>query len=63
MIKIGVTGSLASGKTTVAKMFAGGNYPLFNADIAVRRIIKKIPLKTKYIINSSLKIKKILKKN
>ena len=32
MIKIGVTGSLASGKSTVAKFISRGKYPLFNAD-------------------------------
>ena len=40
MIKIGITGSLASGKTTVAKMFSRGKYPLFNADTVVRKIYK-----------------------
>ncbi len=62
MIKIGVTGSLASGKTTVAKMFAGGNYPLFNADIAVRRIYKKNTFKNKVYNKFKLKNKKNIKK-
>ena len=38
MIKIGVTGSLASGKTTAAQMFSRGKYPLFNADKVVRKV-------------------------
>ena len=38
MIKIGITGSLASGKSTVAKMISSGKYPLFNADRAVKKI-------------------------
>ena len=38
MIKIGITGSLASGKSTVAKMISSGKYPLYNADIAVKKI-------------------------
>ena len=41
MIKLGITGSLASGKTTVARMFSRGKYPLFNADIVVKKIYKK----------------------
>ena len=41
MIKIGITGSLASGKTTVARMFSRGKYPLFNADKEVKKIYKK----------------------
>ena len=48
MIKIGITGSLASGKSTVAKIISKGKYPLFSADKAVKelylnkRFIKKI---------------------
>ena len=61
MIKIGVTGSLASGKTTVAKMFAGRNYPLFNADIAVRKIYKKKIFKNKVYNKFKLKNKKNIK--
>jgi dephospho-CoA kinase len=41
MIKIGVTGSLASGKTTVAKIIKKGNFPYFNADNCVRNLYKK----------------------
>ena len=47
MIKIGITGSLASGKTTVAKMFSRGKYPLFNADTVVRKIYKTNIFKNK----------------
>ena len=61
MIKIGVTGSLASGKTTVAKMFAGRNYPLFNADIAVRKIYEKNIFKNKVYNKFKLKNKKNIK--
>ena len=38
MIKIGITGSIASGKTTVAKMFSNQKYPLFIADKEVKKI-------------------------
>ena len=61
MIKIGITGSLASGKTTVAKMFAGRNYPLFNADIAVRKIYEKNIFKNKVYNKFKLKNKKNIK--
>ena len=40
MIKIGITGSIASGKTTVAKLLAGKKCSLFNADDEVRSIYK-----------------------
>ena len=36
MIKIGITGSLASGKSTVAKIISSGKYPLYDADRAVQ---------------------------
>jgi len=32
---IGITGSIASGKTTVAHLIAGKKYPLFSADMVV----------------------------
>ena len=38
MIKIGITGSVASGKSTVAKILSRGIYPIFSAD----KIVKKI---------------------
>ena len=38
MIKIGITGSLASGKSTVAKIIASKKYPLFDADKVVKQI-------------------------
>ena len=36
MIKIGITGSLASGKTTASKILSLKNGPLFSADKAVK---------------------------
>ena len=38
---IGITGSIASGKTTVAHLMAGKKYPLFSADKAVSNLYKK----------------------
>jgi len=41
MIKIGITGSVSSGKTTFAKMIAKKKYPIFSADRAVVKLYKK----------------------
>ena len=38
---IGITGSIASGKTTVAHLMAKKKYPLFSADIVVSNLYKK----------------------
>ncbi len=37
-MKIGITGSLSSGKSTVAKMLSKGLGPIFNADIEVKKL-------------------------
>ena len=71
MIKIGITGSLASGKTTVAKIFAARKFPLFNADHEVKKIYKqkifkkKISKKFKFknLKNIKSEMKKIISKN
>ena len=48
MIKIGVTGLLSSGKTTVSKILSKKKYPVFSADKEVKKVytnlsfIKKI---------------------
>ena len=44
MIKIGITGSLASGKTTASKIIASKRGPLFSAD----RVVKKLYLKNNF---------------
>ena len=69
MIKIGITGSLASGKTTVARMFSRGKYPIFNADTEVailykkdKKIFKKLKkLFPKYIFSFPTKKSEIIK--
>ena len=65
MIKIGITGSLSSGKSTVAKLISKGRYPVFNADRIVanlykrRDFIKKI--KRKFNIKNQKNIKEEIK--
>ena len=62
MIKIGVTGSLASGKSTVAKIISRGRHPLFDADKVVKNLYKKRKfikkIKKKFSIKKSKNIKK-----
>ena len=41
MIKIGITGSLASGKTTASKIISKGRGPLFSADQEVKKLYSK----------------------
>ena len=40
MLKIGITGTIASGKTTAAHLMAGKKYPLFSADKIVSDLYK-----------------------
>ena len=61
MIKIGVTGSIASGKTTVARMLSGRKHPLFDADKEVKKIYKKNSFKNKICKEFKLKNKKNIK--
>ena len=41
MYKIGITGSIGTGKTTIANMFAMFNIPKFDADKEIRNILSK----------------------
>jgi dephospho-CoA kinase len=58
---IGITGSIASGKTTVAHLMAGKKYPLFSADEAVSNLYKKKAfikaIVKKFKLNQNKKIK------
>lgn len=64
MYKIGITGSIGTGKTTVADMFAIFNIPIFNADNEIRKILtrKEIKKKLKNIWPEILKENSIDKK-
>ena len=65
MTKIGITGSLSSGKSTVAKLMSKGRYPVFNADRTVANLYKKRDfikkIKKKFDIKNSKNIKKEIK--
>ena len=55
MIKVGITGSLASGKTTASKILSNRRVPLFSADLVVKDLYKN--KKFKYLISKKFKIK------
>ena len=55
MIKIGITGSLASGKTTASKMLSFKRGPLFSADKAVKELYQNKNFKS--LIGKRFKIK------
>ena len=65
MIKIGITGSLASGKTTASKMLSFRRGPLFSADKAVKELYRNKNFKSligkKFKIKNNNQIKKYLK--
>jgi dephospho-CoA kinase len=62
---IGITGSIASGKTTVAHLMAKKKYPLFSADIVVSNLYKKKKFNAilikKFKLNNKKKIKHQIK--
>tara|TARA_B100002051_G_C16735119_1_gene640771 strand:+ start:2349 stop:2915 length:567 start_codon:yes stop_codon:yes gene_type:complete len=62
MIKIGVTGSIASGKSTFAKLLSQRKHPIFNADKEVNDLYKKNFFKNKIKNIFNLKDKKNIKK-
>lgn len=47
MYKIGITGSIGTGKTTIASMFAKFNIPIFDADKEIKKILAKKQIKKK----------------
>jgi len=64
-MKIGITGSLASGKTTASKILSTGKGAFFSADAVVKKLyknnnFKKVVIKN-FNLKNSLNIKKLLK--
>ena len=55
MIRIGLTGSIATGKTTASKIISRRRGPLFSADDVVKKLYKKTNFKK--IVVKKLKIK------
>jgi dephospho-CoA kinase len=47
MYKIGITGSIGTGKTTIANVFALFKIPIFDADREIKKILKKKEIKQK----------------
>ena len=66
MLKIGITGSLASGKTTASRILSKKYGPLFSADKAVKELYKSPKFKSfvsrKFKIINNNKLKNNLKK-
>ena len=66
MIKIGITGSLASGKTTASQILSHRRGPLFSADKVIKKLYKdknfKNLLSKKFNIKNDNFIKKNIKK-
>ena len=66
MIKIGITGSIASGKTTASKILSSKKSPLFSADAVVKSLYEKKSfinsISKKFQIKRKNNFKKILKK-
>ena len=62
MIKIGITGSIASGKTSACKIVSQRKFPLFSADIAVQKLYKKKVLRNLLLKNLKLNSTQNLKR-
>ena len=66
MIKIGITGSIASGKTTASKILSGKRGLLFSADKEVKKLYKNKNFKrlliNKFNIKKKSNVKALLKK-
>ena len=66
MIKIGITGSMSSGKSTVSNFLGKRNIPIFSADAEVNKIYKNKyflkKIKKFFVFKNSLNIKTQVKK-
>ena len=58
MYKIGITGSIGTGKTTIANIFALFKIPIFNADREIKEILRKKEIKRKLKVIWPLVLKK-----
>ena len=65
MKKIGITGSLASGKTSASKYLSAKRGPLFSADAVVKKLYRdknfKSLISKKFEINNNSNIKSTIK--
>ena len=65
MKKIGITGSIASGKTTASQILSVKRGPLFSADNVVKKLYKnnkfKKLIQKKFNIKNSLRFKNLLR--
>ena len=59
MIKIGITGSIASGKSTVARILSKNNRRLFSADHVVKKLYSSPDFQKKLIKKFKLNKKKV----
>ena len=66
MIKIGITGSIASGKTTASKILSYKKGPLFSADKVVKKFYSNKNfislLRRKFKIEKETNLKQVIKK-
>ena len=66
MIKIGITGSIASGKTISSKIMSKGRGPLFSADVVVKNLYSKLSFRKVIAktlgVNQNQNFKKEIKK-
>jgi len=66
MKKIGITGSIASGKSTAGKFLSAGRGPLFSADNAVKKLYQNKNFRKlifqKFNIKNTPGLKNLLKK-
>ena len=62
MIKIGITGSVASGKTTASKIISNRRGPLFSADKVVKKLYTQNNFKKLIARNLNFKLDKNFKK-
>ena len=65
MLKIAITGSLSSGKSTVSKIISKKRYPVFDADVEVKNFYKDYnnikAIRNKFRIKDNKNIKTIIK--